>query len=95
MNNELKENNLSKKAEMASILNSVKARSILLFLAEDAEKVKVYCLKEIANGVNMSKSTTYIYLQRLFKAGLIEKETPRCDKRERYYGVLNQHLTQK
>lgn len=95
MNNELKEKNLFKKAEMASILNSVKARRIFLFLVEDAEKFNVYCLKEIANGVNMSESTTYLYIQRLFQAGLIEKETPRCDKRERYYGVLNQALAEK
>jgi DNA-binding MarR family transcriptional regulator len=95
MNNELKENNLSEKAKMASILSNAKAMRIFLFISEDTEKLNVYCLQEIADGINISKSTTYLYLQRLVKAGLIEKETPRCDKRERYYGVLNQTLAQK
>jgi DNA-binding MarR family transcriptional regulator len=96
MNDEVSDEKQStEKSTIASIVKRTNAMKLLMYILTNIDGFESYTLQEVAEPLEMNENTAYKNLNKLVEIGLLGKEEPKGNKREKYYSVLDQNLAKK
>lgn len=88
-------NEISDKATISHLVKRTNAMKILLFLFNDVDMEEAYYLQQIADCLDMSEATAFNNLNILIEAGIIGKTESKCNRKNKYFAVVNKALAEK